>query len=75
MQLSPFSLWMWKAISHWRMLCQPMQLGSVLGYKSTNGIWYQTLLVLFSPSSSLPPPSPTINLSKIEVVYILLLWF
>lgn len=43
--------------------------------KSTNSIWYQTLLVLFSPSSFTPPPSPTINLSKIEVVYIFLLGF
>lgn len=43
--------------------------------KSTSSIWYQTLLVLFSPFSSTTPPSPTTDLLKIEVVYILLLGF
>lgn len=68
MQLCLFSIWIWKAISHSHMLCQFMQLGSVqasLNQQTVLGINQQSL---FSPS-------PTINLSKIEVGYILLLGF
>lgn len=49
MQLSLFSVWIWKAISHSHMLCQFVQLGSVqssLNQQTVLGIKHRSV---FSP--------------------------
>lgn len=57
-----FSLekWIWKAISHSCILCQPMQLGSVqssLNQQTVFGIKHCLFCFLHSPPH-LPPPQP-----------------